>query len=329
MSFEAPSTPLGPDVAGQIAHRYRLAERMERAWRMLAKVNAGELLRSHLERTIRGSEVEHRENLDELLAGLSVLHIAGFDRPEVMGDLGFSLEEIAELLAHPAVARYFELHYPYAPPILLRESIVDPGGAQYMARMALERQSDGWSTAFGQFMLVDAAFNAPGPLEDFLGLLDGYTINGIDLGDLDAAFRSPSLMQVLLEHETGRSIVEGLQDFLEFSLDLDGALTAWKRFPLFSGLVWLHYGYWYGAGGLRMREVAQWVEATITRVRLADEELEAGDESLKRARRLHYAVKRLISLRKYPKAVIAECRMPLAPWLEAVDIRRTGDRVRY
>ncbi|WP_066808964.1 hypothetical protein [Sphingomonas asaccharolytica] len=317
------ATPLGSDVADQIAHRYRLADRMRRALKMLDRDDVGHLLRSHLDETIEWNEIKKRENLDELLAGLSLLHIAGLDRRDDLAGVGLRLSDVLKLLDHPSVARYFEDTYPFAPPVLLRESFENPACNSYLEHLAEERAAEGWLTAFRQFLNLDAAFNASDPLELFLGLLDSYVIYGFDLDDLKRALCDEERMRRLLSRKRGRRVLEGLQDFFEFSEDLDEALAHWDRFPLFAGLVWLHYGYWYGAGGQRMRDVASWLESTIEQIVKRD----GGQEALARDAQLHATMGRLTALGGYPKLVLRECALPLERWRLHVERSRGNSRV--
>ncbi|HEX8215346.1 MAG TPA: hypothetical protein VF582_07745 [Allosphingosinicella sp.] len=315
-----PATPIRLDTARQVAHRYRLNKRLRVARRMTYRENLRHLLRSYEEETVAGDEITLRDSLDELLAGLSVLHLAGLDRPEILDEIGIAQDQVLGLLDHRDVARYFESTYPFAPPVLLREAAVDPGGADYVAALSEERFTEGWSEAFQQFLMLDAAFNAPGPLEDFLSLLDGYTIKGYDLDDLKGAFRREHKMARLLEKKAGRRMLEGLQDFLDFSGELDRLLSQWTRFPLFAGLVWLHYGYWYGAGGKRMRQVAKWLRDTLDQVAAREAGMDEG--MLKRPLPPTAVVNRLTDLNGYPRALLTSCAGPLRQWRKAVDRQR-------
>lgn len=315
MSLPAPSTPLLPDFAQKIAHRYDLKRRMRRVRRMIEDKPTRKLLRSHLDRTIEWEEIKERDNLDELLACLSVLHISGFDTRESLEGLGVAVDDLLDLLEHPDVARYFEAYYPFAPPVLLRASYVDRDTLDYVERLAHERQKAGWVASFQQFLALDAVFNAPGPLKDFLGVLDDYTIDDFDLADIRKALRSRQQMRRFLGHRMGRRLVEGLQDFYDFSEDLDAFLASCTDYPLFRGLVWLNYGYWYGAGGDQMSEVVRWIFDAL--VKLPDPDADPG-----RIEHFRSIIERLTDLRAYPNEVLTLCAPQLERWIHHVRLPR-------
>lgn len=319
-------TPLGGGVANQIGHRYQLRKRMDRAVQMIEHEPTVSLLRSHLDRTIEWKEAKLRDNLDELLAGLSVLHIGGLDDDATLYRLGLDPELMVELLEHRDVARYFEAYYPYAPPVLLRES--RPGGSarEYAERLDRERGQAGWRAAFNRFLLLDTTFNVTGPLEDFLAVLDDYTIDDFDLSDLEDAFRDERRMRRFLGHRTGRRLAQGLQDFLEFSVGLASLLSECEGLPLFRGLIWLHYGYWYGAGGERMREVARWLTRTLEKVALEQPEFEGP--SLERSGHLAATMYMLTDLDGFPREILQTCSEQLERWSYHVGMQRAEARGR-
>lgn len=306
-------------------HRSTVRERLERAHDMLEGKHLRWLLRSHLEESIRGKEVKQRDNLDELLAGLSILHIGGFNTPEQYEELSLNGEFVRDVLEQRDVCRFYEAYYPYAPPILLREVLRDPN-SDYAIAFAAERQRAGWPAQFAQFMVLDAMFNAPGPLETFLSILNSYVINGIGLADLRKAFLSEKQMERLLKHETGRKLVEGVQDFFEFSEELEEFLDACDDYPLFRAVVWLNYGYWYGGGGKRMRDVAAWTRELVGK--LYDRPVERGlkdlhlselvQEELDQADRLSATMARLTDLTSFAQPVLFLCQDKLARWIRHV-----------
>lgn len=325
MSLSAPSTPLSPDIAQKIAHRYDFKRRMRRARRMIEDKPTRRLLRSHLDGTIEWEEIKERDNLDELLACLSVLHVSGFDTRDTLKSLDVEVEDLLDLLEHPDVARYFEAYYPFAPPILVRASYSDREAVEYVERLAHERQQAGWSAAFQQFLALDAVFNATGPLEDFLGVMDDYTIHDFDLADIRKALHSRPQMRRFLSHKMGRRLTEGLQDFYDFSEDLDSFLASCADYPMFRGLVWLNYGYWYGAGGDRMSEVVRWIFDALTK---------HPDPVADPSRMEHFRsiIERLTDLRGYPNEVLKACAPQLERWLYHVgqlrDVEGRPQRVR-
>ena len=322
MTVDSSLTPLSEQVALRIAHRYQLPERMERALRMIEHGPTRKLLRSHLDRTVSGKEIKERDNLDELLAGISILHIGGLDTPQVLQSIGINADEVLDLLEHPDVARYFESYYPYAPPVLARAAYRDVGASEYVRRLAIERHGKSWTAVFDRFLLLDASFNAPGPLEDFLAILDDYTIRDFDISDLEKAFRSEKQMARFLGHRMGRWLAEGLQDFLEFSDDLDSFLASCEDAPIFRGLVWLNYGYWYGAGGERIRQVSRWMIETLNK--LVEEPTIDDRSGLERSNQLNGTMERLVALEHYPREILQTCHCQLDRWLHHVAAQRKG-----
>jgi hypothetical protein len=320
-------TPLSGDVAHQIAGRYRLRDRLGRALRMVEYEPTARLLRSHLDRSIEWNEVKARDSLDELLAGLSVLHIGGLDDDGTLHRLGLDAQGIVELLQHRDVARYFESYYPYAPPILFRESQLGGTAQEYVQYLGKERQRPEWRIAFDRFLLLDAAFNATGALQDFLGILDDYTIGDFDLADLEVAFRDERRMRRFLGQMMGRRLVQGLQDFIEFSDDLASFLKECEDLPLFRGLVWLNYGYWYGAGGERMREVTRWLTGTLQKVAL--EAVDSAGPDSDRTFRLAIIMDSLTDLDGFPREILQACGKQLHRWSYHVGARRDNMTERH
>lgn len=318
MSF-APDTPLDPETGIQIVKRYELDYRLHKAQIMVRRKNLERLLRSHLERSIGASEVPDRENLDQALAGLSMLYIAGFDSPASLRILGLSPSLVREILENPWVRRYHEMLYPYAPPSLFRAALAHDSG-DYQADLNRERRADGWVAAFRQFLIIDATFNAKGPLEYFLSILDDYIVDGHHLDTLKRAFTDEDRMERLVRDEAGRLIIEGIDDFFEFSEDLALFLESCEDYPLFRSLVWLNYGYWYGAGGERMRDVAGWVRDLLERQMGTQDVI--FDDDTPRFERLHDHLVGLTDLDAFAGPTILCCPQTLEPWVEHVMVQR-------
>lgn len=94
-----------------------------------------------------------------------------------------------------------------------------------------------------------------------------------------------------------------------------------NAFQSFAGLVWLNYGYWYGAGGERMRAVADWVTSMLAV--LAARPTGPGPVEIDVAERLQSTMKRLTDLDFYPDEILAVCVEPLERWRQHVVEQRS------
>lgn len=310
MSFAA-DTPLDIETGVKIVARYDLKIRLRQVRSMTRRKPLERLLRSHADAAIGPSEIPHRDNLDEALAGLGVLHIAGFDTASKLREIGIPPLAVREVLENPWVRRYYEVIYPYAPPILLRAALAEET-ADYQFELAVERCRPGWEQAFRQFLVVDASFNADGPMECFLSILDDYVIDSVDFGDLKRAFRSDDAMAAFMENDVGQLAIEGIDDFFEFTDDLSDLLARCENYPLFRSLVWLNYGYWYGAGGARMGEVGNWIKSVLPRQNLL-EDTQSFDTS-DRFEQLHDQMVKLTHFTDFVRPTFEHCPDALGVW---------------
>jgi hypothetical protein len=137
------------------------------------------------------------------------------------------------------------------------------------------------------------------------------------LSELQEALGNSRRMTGWLQDEGGRCLLEGMEDFLEFSEDLDGLLASMVGFPLHRGLFWLNFGYWYGGGGERMRDVADWIAEAISSLPITepvDEDVAEVADKPSPIRRMREVIERLTDFDGYPARTIEVCAKPLVRW---------------
>lgn len=321
------SEPRPHPLAPQIVERYAVQQRLGRVLGLIDSKEIKVQLRSHLEKPIFSSEIPARENLDELLAGLAVLHISGVDSADDLEELGVSADAVLGVVRNQHVKRYYEKHYPFAGPILLRESL--EGNQRYCAQLIREQVHPTWTSSVSAFLLLDAVFKALGPMQDFLSLLDGFEVKGVRLEHLYSAVGSKLLMRRWLRSGKRTQILVGMQDFFSFSEQLDTLLAQSAETPLLRGQVWLHFGYWYGGGGERMRSVASRIAESLKE--LVAEDAEEAKVAVARADlQPHYEKLRVILERltgpTYPQALFSTFPDELGRWMRSAQVALMQDQ---
>jgi hypothetical protein len=105
---------------------------------------------------VEGEDVVWREQLDLLLGALSALHIGGLqaEGAEIWRDPEGQF--VWELLCHPAVIAYYERHYPFAPPLLLRAAGDRRLPDTYRSQWQAELEQEGFDAAYRQFLHLNS-----------------------------------------------------------------------------------------------------------------------------------------------------------------------------
>lgn len=252
-------------TASDVALRYKLPERLRSVEYALHEsgLPPHQVFASHRGNPIRWPLTKYRAQLDEFFGGFSALHLGCLDSAETLGSIGLDPKRVLSILSQPDIRRYYADYYPYAPPFLVSASLTTGLPEPYLEASAGECADERWQCEYQRFLCLDARFVADGPLGDFLSLLDDYLVHGFSRADLRQALAEPRLLKEWLEDDDRRALVEGMQDFFEFSEDLHLHLSSLDDFPLHRGLIWLHFAYWYGNGGERMRRVAAWVKDAL------------------------------------------------------------------
>jgi len=258
-------------VEEDLGNRYDVKELHRNVEKILRRKrpDAAWLLRHHEDEVIKHDEVQQREELDQLLSAWSAMFIGGAV-PASDRQLRRS-NPVHAVLNHPDVARYYEKHYPIAVPALLNATYEERLSEAFTSIVSRERAAEGWRDCYMRFLELDGAFSVESPFTDFMALLDELKVRGYWLNDLRRALESPEELEEWLEAKSGQRLLEGFQDFFEFSEALDELLGEMRDLPVHRGLFWLHFGYWYGGGGKRMRRAAGWLASTLDSYRNIDD----------------------------------------------------------
>lgn len=298
----------------ELSGRYELPKRAEQLQKLLRRApeKVEWVLRSHIGAPVYHDDALERDNLDEYLAGLSLVHIIGYPAEEYEA-LGLDRDMVSWQLDNRSVRRFFEKHYPTAVSVLLRAQLTGELRESYLHQLWAEQHRSEWADCVRQFLALDATFLIPGAMNDFVSLLDDYRVHHLWRSDLKWALEKPKRLAAFLEDPNGRQLIEGMQAFFEFSDDLDDLLGSMNEIPMTRGLMWLHFGYWYGAGGERMRDVAEWVEQCIEHTTDAEARLDAFD--------LRAAFERLTDFGGYPAKLLQSNHDVLARWLKHANVR--------
>jgi hypothetical protein len=269
-----------------------------------------EVFRWHLEKpwdVVSGQDVVWREEMDLLLSALSALHIGGLQAAGVPIGKECDDNPVWHMLCHPAVTAYYEKHYPLAPPLLVRAAGEGRLPSVYSALWQGELAHDGFVAAYRQFLHLDARFIANNVIGDFIALLDDYIVAETHIELFRRVLEDPERLKKWLAEPGRWELLEGMESFYEFAIDLD-AFLAGLSFPILRGHVWLHFAYWFGNGGERMEAVAQWLESAAAK---------AQDDETGYSTELGEALTRLRDPMRYPIALIAHTADVLEPWLES------------
>ena len=294
------------DVERAYSIEQKIAE-LELVFR-LESIDPFKVFRSHLARAsdvVTGRDVIWREQLDLLLGALSALHAGGLSAGAKVRWSDARGQFIWEILCHPAVAAYYEQHYPLAPPLLVRAAGEERLPDRYLSQWGEEIAHPDFDSAYRKFLHLDARFRANDVIGHFLELLDDFFVFGTHLSEFEWVLEQPSRLPHWLKKVPDRwQILEGMASFYEFAIDLNEYLSG-LDLPILRGHVWLHFAYWFGVGGKRMDEVAHWVQAAATDPLNG---YSARDE-------LAEALIHLRDPKRYPLTLIELTREVLSPWL--------------
>ena len=192
-------------------------------------------------------------------------------------------------------------------PLLLRKCL--RGDGEYRWAMLAERSRERWSEHFARFVALDATFRADASIRSFLALLDDEPYSVASLEDLHTALADRGAMRLWLERPRLTSILEGLQDLLSFSEGLDELLASLAEEPIFRGLVWMKYGRWYGAHGVRLLEIVERLCRTLDVVAAQREPQRSAiaepEPVVDREELLLTIVIRLTDVNRYPRELLA------------------------
>lgn len=275
------------------------------------------VFRSHLAKIgdyVVEPDVAYRAALDLLLGGLSALHIGGLGAVPERSYSETGRVKILFLLSEPAICQYYEEHYPFAPPILVRPTTKSALPNAYREAWTGELTDDRFSSLYRQFLHLDARFIADEVIGDFIALLDDFYVEGEHIEDLGWALEKPKHLKRWLKEDPDRwQLLEAMESFFEFALDLDAFLQR-AELPVLRGHAWLHFAYWFGSGGKRMLEVATWLADAAIKVQ--------GSESDETAAAVIAALDRLRDPDVYATGVLALVGDELRPWLKSSGVGR-------
>lgn len=306
MSF---STAFPAELLEDVARAYALEDHVQKVCEVFEPDNGlkpRKVFRSHVAEwgdVVVEPDVGYRMEADLLLGSLSALHMAGFEHSSRPFPVRAT---IRSLLEEDALRAYYEKHYPYAPPILVRATMRRelPG---YWQAWIDELKNEAFIDSYRRFLHLDARFIADDVIGDFIALLDDYYVGNDHISDLSAALEDPAKLRSWLSQEERWRLIEGMESFFEFAIDLDDFLRD-TQLPILRGHAWLHFAYWFGSGGKRMLEVAKMLSLAAKRVE--------GPESDETAAGLIDALERLRDPNGYPAEVISLAEEPLEPWLK-------------
>jgi hypothetical protein len=257
--------PLVDRAIDDILRQFSCAEHVDFILPSIRQPNAAvfNLYRSHLTRKISALESKYRTAVDELLEMCSLLSI-------VSGDLAGALcrssqpgEVISEILRHAAIERYMTIHYSMIYGLLARADLEGRLSSNLLAADRRERADEGWSLALQRFLSLNAQLLSDDSLLDFLFLLDDHFVANTHIAELQKAFDSKARMKRWLAPRGRDQLLDGLARLLNFAEALHALLDDLTAFPVLRGRIWLHYSYWLGHGGPRVRETMAWVVHAI------------------------------------------------------------------
>jgi hypothetical protein len=306
------------NVLDEVSRSYRIAKRLKDVEKVLdgrAGLKPEKVFRSHLTKDddiIEQPDITYRVSLDLLLGGLSALHIGGLNATPKDRLNDAVCERIGRLLEHRAIHAYYVRYYPYAPPILVSRGIAGQLPDRYIRGWQDELDRPGFNGSYRRFLTLDARFIANTVIGDFIELLDDYVVGDVHITDLRWALAKPERLKKWLRKRSHLRLVDGMQSFLAFAHDLDAFLSTLAEWPVLRGHVWLHFAYWFGTGGDRMVQVAEWLQDAV-----AQTHSEYADGSADQLRR---ALIRLRDASGYPAEILAMLDRPLAEWRQSADL---------
>ncbi len=255
------------------------------------------VLRYHDDPVSDPDEIAFRALMDLWLGQAGLIYLAclcGYiPNPAAMADAGF----LREILATPALRKYYEEHYPIA--------------IQWLFLLQLEGRLDlpcepsvSGAGAFERFSILYARFRDDQDLTVFLNLLDGFVYGRTNTQSVVESFKDPERVALAFARRADqityldRGIV-GMVRFLTFCHDLDRLLELCAGMPVVQSAFWFFYAYWFH----EYSDVAEKsMEAIDNAVKAAES---AGSDSIVEYEKWRLMLQRLTG-GAFAKALIAE-----------------------
>jgi len=264
---------LNREQIDEVIARYRVQSAISAVLKLLKKDEAAQMwaLRDWAEEPIWDEEeIEIREALDktlELVGCLEVISVASGCIPELPHPLS---EQLATILQAKSVKAFYQQHFPTALPVLFSARLEPERGSpktgflNFQRAAARESKTDAENRNAGiilSFLEIDRRFSRGKALGVFLSLLDEFSYDGdFDLDELLKLLDDPDEFARRVLRRKGSSLkrqaLQGLEDFLEFCVDIERLLTRLEDRPLLRAAIWLNYGYWFGTGGKGVRRAS-------------------------------------------------------------------------
>ena len=257
-------------------------------------------LRHHAETGghIHWTETYVRDGFDYLLSYYGLIEIGTLvglvPRPLPKEQRATALQQ----LSHPAVKRYYEVHYPALLPRLFRLRLE----GRWEKKL---RRSKKTTALFLLFLEISHPIDFDRNVETFLWFLDDGLRSGYDIYDVNDALRS-STGFVRHMSKSGRPSaldrgVQGMAEYLGLLGDLHALLESTND-RLLRSAFWHWHGYWLGclrhqmSGTLTkaIKHVAQWSMEGATG-RVTDQDKELYKAARKSQRHMLHVVKQLTS----------------------------------
>jgi hypothetical protein len=308
----------------ELLRRYEVQERSARIAEFLSSTRGARIertLRSHRKAPIvRKAEIDIRDNLDELLAGCSLLEILSYLSPDPPDLPAALVQTLQTTLMHPDVRRYYEHNYPIVLPQLFRDRLLNRLPASYHNAPA---PNPGASSACLVTLLdLDRRQSQDQPLVMFLALLDGYRMNGWWLEDVLKEMSSKEALARVLQRDAETPpgepreplavALEGFDSFLRYAEELHDLLLRTEG-ELHGSLAWLAHSYFYG-------ESAETIGLTFRRVRkLLDIWADGSKQGLVAASQAEHLRQLFKALRDRSRWTRPAERAGLAPYLRTLD----------
>jgi hypothetical protein len=271
---------MNPDPSNQcfvadIIARYRFAKRVDGATRLLSLPDrlVTWVLRRHRGGSVLWRGTAYRNDLNAMLHAISAVRVGWGPGLDWTDQYGVSSAQVAAILGHPLVRRYYSSEYlmPSAALVLAEYHDMRVAGPPYLPDRyykadMLEPRDEAWEERYLRFLALDASVGATPPLRDFMNVIDGGRHNGAGFENVAAAMRDISQLSAWLESEESWTLLEGVQHLLMLAQDLHDLLDdLWDR-PAMRGLVWLHHAHWLVQRGTRLFEVARWLDHAWYRI---------------------------------------------------------------
>lgn len=231
-----------------------------------------ELYRLHSDRGISPNESLFRTSLDQLIEMCSLVSIISVNLHSALKNRDVPTQKILTILGHPAVERYMTVFYPMAYGTLARADLEGHLPQRFRSKDQIERSSVGWGNNLERFLTLNAQFLSDDALLEFLFLLDDHVVADTHIAELQRSFANADEMARWLDRPGRHALLDGLARMLDFCESLHGLLGDSANFPILQGRIWLHYSYWLGNGGARVRQTTQWLVKALSEIDRPEDE---------------------------------------------------------